>query len=286
MPCCRPCVDPRSPASPTPTTPSPPRWPTRPWTGCCAAPSTSALNQRSREARDRTVRDRTVRDRTARSRAAAGPRLRHGEWLLRALAARPGLTAVGVDLDGAALERARAGAVALGRRTGSPSTSGTPPSTRAGRRSGRRPGRWGPFDVVLSVGAAHAFGGLLPTSPPRAATSPRRPGPDRRRLLGARAGRGDPARTGRDPEDYTDLATTVDRVTADGWTPVYGHTSTPGEWDDYEWSWTGSLARWALDHPDEPGADQAARTAAAHRSGWLRGYRGTFGFVTLVLRVS
>jgi hypothetical protein len=72
-------------------------------------------------------------------------------------------------------------------------------------------------------------------------------------------------------------------VTADGWTPVYGHVSTIEEWDDYEFSWTGSLARWALDHPDDPDAKQALEASAEHRDMWL-GYRGVLGFVTLVLR--
>jgi hypothetical protein len=84
--------------------------------------------------------------------------------------------------------------------------------------------------------------------------------------------------------DFDDLATTVDRVVADGWTPVYGHTSTLQEWDDYEWSWTGSLARWALDHRGEPGSAEAMKAANAHRTGWLHGYRGTLGFVCLLLR--
>ncbi|MGZ4508677.1 MAG: hypothetical protein ACXVX0_15645, partial [Blastococcus sp.] len=63
--------------------------------------------------------------------------------------------------------------------------------------------------------------------------------------------------------------------------PGFGHVSTAAEWDDYEWSWTGSLATWALtEAADRAGALEAART---HRRQWLEGYRGQLGFVTLVL---
>ncbi|NED06502.1 SAM-dependent methyltransferase, partial [Streptomyces sp. SID6648] len=45
-----------------------------------------------------------------------------------------------------------------------------------------------------------------------------------------------------------------------------------------------TLAGWALDHPGDPDRAQALEAAAAHREGWLRGYRDSFGFLCLVLR--
>ncbi|MDT0347245.1 SAM-dependent methyltransferase [Streptomyces litchfieldiae] len=198
-------------------------------------------------------------------------------WPLRALTARPGARAVGVDVNGAALAWAAEEAARLG------------VADRLELREASATGlTWDePFDAVLCVGATHAFGGLLPTL--AAARAPLAPGgcvvvgegfwerdPDPAALAALEAAR----------EDYGDLATTVERVVAAGWEPVYGHVSTPGEWDDYEWRWTGNLARWALDHPDHPDAAAAAETAAAHRAGWLRGYRGVLGFVTLVLRAT
>ncbi|MFC5034729.1 MULTISPECIES: hypothetical protein [Streptomyces] len=60
--------------------------------------------------------------------------------------------------------------------------------------------------------------------------------------------------------------------------------STLQVWDDYEWSWTGSLSQWALDHPEHPDNGEALKAAAEHRHTWLHGYRGTLGFVTLLLR--
>ena len=68
-----------------------------------------------------------------------------------------------------------------------------------------------------------------------------------------------------------------------GFATVYGHTSTLGVRDGYEWSWTGSLTRWALAHPG-PDGDAAMKAAREHRGMWLNGYRGVLGFVTLLLQ--
>lgn len=46
----------------------------------------------------------------------------------------------------------------------------------------------------------------------------------------------------------------------------------------------GALAEWALDHPGDPHSQEALAAAHRHRSEWLHGYRGCFGFLTLVLR--
>ncbi|MBW1596614.1 cyclopropane-fatty-acyl-phospholipid synthase family protein [Streptomyces sp. JJ38] len=202
-----------------------------------------------------------------------------GVWLHRALTAFPRARAAGVDIDGRALALARAEAEALGV-TDRLTLHETP---AAEFRTGE--GGDEPYDVVLCVGATHAFGGLLPTL--EAARRHLAPGgvavvgegfwerePDAATLDGLGATR----------DEFGDLPGTVARVTEAGWAPVHGHTSTLEEWDEYEWSWTGSLTRWALDHPEDPHSAEALRRAAAHRDGWLNGYRGTLGFVTLVLR--
>ncbi len=65
---------------------------------------------------------------------------------------------------------------------------------------------------------------------------------------------------------------------------MHGHVSSLEEWDEYEWSWTGSLADWALEPGRDPAdRDQALAAAADHRDAWLDGYRGVLGFATLVL---
>lgn len=200
-----------------------------------------------------------------------------GEWLIRALSPRPAAQADGVDLSPTALAAAGRAAAA----------AGLDGRLTLHERDAARFAAPHTFDVVLSVGAAHAFGGLLPAlSAARGHLAAdgcvlvgdgfweREPTPAALDALGASSA------------EFDDLATTVDRVTADGWTPVYGHVSTAEEWDDYEWAWTGSLARWALDNPGDPGSAAAREAAQEHRDGWLRGYRGVLGFVTLLLRRS
>ncbi|RJL24779.1 SAM-dependent methyltransferase [Bailinhaonella thermotolerans] len=143
-----------------------------------------------------------------------------------------------------------------------------------------------PYDLVMSVGATHAFGGLAATLAgmrPHVARDgvaiigdgfwERPPTPEALAALGA------------EPGDFPDLAGVVAIAEEAGWAPVYGHVSDRAEWDDYEWSWTGTLTRWALDNPG-PEADEALAAARRHRAEWLRGYRDVLGFVCLVLRKS
>jgi cyclopropane fatty-acyl-phospholipid synthase-like methyltransferase len=198
-----------------------------------------------------------------------------GAWVIRALAARPGWQAVGVDLDAGALARARETATALGveRRIG------------LHHRDAREFTAKDPFDLVLCVGSTHAFGGLLPTL----AAVRELLAPGGRLLVGDGFWQREPSPAALDGlgatrEEFADLATTTDRVLAAGWTPVSGYVSTEQEWDDYEFAWTGSLAEWALDHPDHPDAAAAREAADRHRAEWLHGYRGTLGFVTYLLR--
>ncbi|MEU7406967.1 methyltransferase domain-containing protein [Streptomyces sp. NPDC044948] len=194
-----------------------------------------------------------------------------GEWLLRALRAYPGLTAEGVDTSGSALDRARAQATRLA--VGDRLTLHHRDAARftAAHR----------FDLVLCVGSTHAFGGLSATlAAARAHLTPQG-----RVLVGDGYWERPPSSEAVDMlGDLADLPTTLDRVVADGWTPVGGHISTRQELDDYEWSWTGALADWALRHPDDPDRAQVLETAGAHRESWLRGYRDTLGFLCLVLR--
>lgn len=196
------------------------------------------------------------------------------EWLLRALERHPRMLAEGVDIDGATLDRVRDEA---GRRgvVDRLALHHMPAAEFTSARS---------FDIVLSVGATHAYGGLAQTL--RAAREHLAPGG--RMLVGDAFWEREPDAATRaelaGPSEWHDLAGTVDLVVAEGWTPVYAHTSTLEEWDDYEWSWTGSLAQWALDHPEDPSAEEALKAVEEHRTAWLRGYRGVLGFVTLVLR--
>ncbi|RKE18227.1 cyclopropane-fatty-acyl-phospholipid synthase family protein [Streptomyces sp. TLI_171] len=193
-------------------------------------------------------------------------------WAVRALAAHPGLRAVGADVDAAALTAGRRSAEHLGvaRRLGLHHTDVREFTSAE------------PFDVVLSIGATHAFGGLAPTL---AAIGPLL-APGGAVLLGEGYWEGEPTSLSRElfGDGLADLAGTVAAVRAAGWLPVAGHTSSTAELDAYEWAWTGSLTDWALDQPPGPDRDQALRIAAEHREEWLTGYRSGFGFVTLLLR--
>ncbi|MDR6592864.1 SAM-dependent methyltransferase [Saccharothrix longispora] len=198
-----------------------------------------------------------------------------GAWLLRALQAHDAATAVGVDISDAGFDRTHAEALRCGVADRLELVRHDVTTYRPTRRA----------DVVLSVGAAYAFGALLPTL----AAAREHLAADGVLVLGDCFWEREPspevrAEVEAGPQGFTDLASTVASVVADGWTPVHGHVSTLAEWDEYEWSWTGSLARWALDHPDHPDHRQALEASAAHRSAWLGGHRGVLGFVVLVLR--
>jgi len=195
-----------------------------------------------------------------------------GIWLLELLAARPDLTGVGVDVslpDGLP-ERAEGFGVA---------DRVTWVQADASDWDG------GAFDAVLCVGASHAFGGLSQTLD--GVRRVLRPGG--RVLLGDATWESDPSPAalealGASPDDFLTLGGLVDRARAAGFEPTRGHVSTLAEWDDYEWSWTGSLATWALEPGRDPADAAEALTAArTHRDQWLKGYRGVLGFVTLVL---
>jgi SAM-dependent methyltransferase len=196
-----------------------------------------------------------------------------GEWLLAALESAPGVRGVGVDTSGAALEEARARAVARGL-----SDRVTFEQADAADWAGTG------FDAVLCVGATHAFGGLGPTLD--AVRTHLRPGG--RVLLGDGYWEGTPTQTaldalGTEPGELPDIAGLVAEAARHGFEPGYGHLSTAAEWDHYEWSWTGALTAWALSEATGVEREQALDLAREHRRQWLDGYRGRLGFASLVL---
>jgi SAM-dependent methyltransferase len=196
-------------------------------------------------------------------------------WALQALAYHVDGHADAVDNSPHALERAAA--AAQGRELADRLT--------LHERDARSYVPDGDYDLVMCVGATHVFDGFAGTL----AAAGRHVNPDGVLLVGECFWEVPPtpaalAALEAQPSDYTDLAGLVDTAENAGWTPVYAHVSDAAEWDDYEWSWTGSLTEWALDNPGHPSAADALAQARAHRDGWLRGYRGVLGFATLVLR--
>ena len=196
----------------------------------------------------------------------------HGAWLFELLAAREDLTGVGVDLSlpqgltQSAQERGVSDRV-------------TWQQADAVQWSG------GAFDVVKCVGASHAFGGLRGTL--AAVRNHLRPGGQV--LLGDTFWQSAPTPQALSAleaavEDFPDLAGVMDGVREASFEPSFGHVSTLAEWDDYEWSWTGSLVDWAVhEAPTDAEREEALAAARQHRQQWLGGYRQVLGFVTVVL---
>jgi hypothetical protein len=143
----------------------------------------------------------------------------------------------------------------------------------------------GDYDLVLCVGSTHAFGGFAGTLD----LAGRHVNSAGVLIIGEGFWQAPPtaaalAALDAAPGDFPDLAGLVDVAETAGWAPVYAHVSDAAEWDDYEWSWVGSLTDWALDNPGHPNATEALALAREHREQWLRGYRDVLGFATLVLR--
>jgi len=194
-----------------------------------------------------------------------------GEWLLRALAAHPRLRAEGVDISTDALDLAHRNAQRLG----------VEDRLTLHQQSAEEFSSPHGFDLVLSVGAAHAFGGLLPTL----AAARKHLAPGGSVLVGDGFWERPPtAEAVGMLGDFGDLAAVVDSVAAEGWTPVHGHISTRHELDAYEWACWGGLAAWALDHRGDARSAEVLETADTRRREWLHTYRDSFGFVSLVLR--
>jgi len=196
----------------------------------------------------------------------------HGVWLVELLAARDDLTGIGVDLslpDGLA-QTARdrgVGARVVWEQADAAQWSG------------------GAFDVVVCVGASHAFGDLRATL----SAVRRRLRPGGQVLLGDTFWQAPPtpeALSALDAaaDDFPDLTGFLRQVHEASFEPGFGHVSTLAEWDDYEWSWTGSLVDWALhDAATDAAREHALAAAREHRQQWLGGYRSVLGFATVVL---
>lgn len=198
-----------------------------------------------------------------------------GEWLIRALERNSGATGEGVDPSPGAVGRAR----------------------RAGKeRLGPARVTWwecgieeiglaaGSYDLVLCVGATHAFGGLAPTL----AGVARRLRPGGRALVGAgfwERTPGEPALAALDArrDEFPDLAGLVEAARVAGFLPLAAHVSSQAEWDRYEFSWAGALVERAVAEPVREQGEELRRVAQEHLAAYLGGYRGVLGFATLLL---
>ncbi len=166
-----------------------------------------------------------------------------GELLLRTLAAAPGATGRGVDSDRRALARGRANAVSRGIDGRVAFEAG---EARRGRRAAGDAGEAAvsrePADVVICVGADHAFGDQ------RAALAALhglvRPGG--LVLFGSGFWSVEPsveqaAAVGMTPESLPDLAGLVDLAIGQGFRPLTIQTANADEWAQFESGYPGRL---------------------------------------------
>lgn len=196
-------------------------------------------------------------------------------WLIALLRQREALRGIGVDRSAAALDAARSSLRGLGLSDRLELVHGDVIELEPMAA-----------DVAICVGATHAHGGLGPTL--EALRRHLRPGGSA--ILGEGFWEREPTTAALDalesrPRDLLDLAGLVAHAEGAGFEVESGHVSTPEEWDDYEWSWTAGLLRWAAEQSDADAADRehARAEARQHRERWLRGYRGVLGFASLVL---
>jgi SAM-dependent methyltransferase len=203
------------------------------------------------------------------------------ELLLRALATEPTATGVGVDTAAAAIEHGQANADARGVADRVTLIVGD-----AAAWSGRE------VDVLIVNGASHVWGGK-PTE--HTATALRvshellRPGG--RLLLGEGFWEREPtlAQLAAMPiplQQYRSLPDLVDLALEHGYRLLALSQASLDEWDEFESRHALGWERWLLANPDSPHADEIRTRADAHRSAWLRGWRGVLGFAYLTLAVA
>ncbi|TDE89255.1 methyltransferase domain-containing protein [Occultella glacieicola] len=196
------------------------------------------------------------------------------ELLLMTLAGAREAHGVGVDTHVPDLARARATAAARGL------------AGRVDLVDGAAADHTEVADVVLNIGAFHAFGSI-----PEALTALRARVRDGGRLLfGVEYWEHPPTSTelanlweGTTVDDCPSLADLVDQAVAAGFRPIRTETVTRGEWEEYESGHMADRELWLAANPDHPDAEAVRHSLDEQRSIWLRGHRDVLGFAYLTL---
>ncbi|MEU4806077.1 methyltransferase domain-containing protein [Actinosynnema sp. NPDC023587] len=193
------------------------------------------------------------------------------ELLLRTISHAPGATGLGVDDDEYAIDRGTANIAARG-------LGGRVRLERADVTA------WAaePADVVVSIGASHAWGGTRGALEAMRA----RLKPGGRLLLGDGFWEGEPNARALDifpRAEFSALDGLVDQALESGYRLLNLATATRDEWDSFESRWCAGRERWLSANPDHPEAAEVARVVDDHRDGWLKGYRASLGFAYLTL---
>lgn len=197
-----------------------------------------------------------------------------GELLQRVAARVAGAKGYGIDSDLELLERGRAGAV----------ERGIADRVEFVEYQGKD---WeAPADLVICIGAAHAFG--TGAEALRALYGLVRPGG--RLLFGdavwnrvpteAELGAMWPDTTA---AEFVLLPELVDAAVETGFRPLRVEAVEQSEWDDFESQFLMDKEVWLQAHPGRPEAAAVREAADQHRDWWLRGHRGLLGFAYLTL---
>jgi SAM-dependent methyltransferase len=199
-----------------------------------------------------------------------------GELMLRLIDATAGATGAGIDTEGPDTERGRTAADRRGL------------SDRVTFVAGEAAAHDGTADVVISIGAYHAFG----TIPEALAALRARVRPGGRLLFGAEFWERTPPPErlermwpGITADDCMELPELVDAALTAGFGPLRIETVTRGEWEEFESRFAAEGEQWLLDNADHPKADEVRAKLDVQRSIWLRGHRDYMGFTYLTLGV-
>jgi SAM-dependent methyltransferase len=192
------------------------------------------------------------------------------ELLIRVLrSADASCAGIGVDTDGAQLERAAASIArrGLGQRIKLDQSSATDWTE--------------PADRVICIGASHAWG------PTVSALQGLRPlvTPGGRLLFGDGYWERTPTAEALDifGPDVLPLGEVIEHALGTGWRLLTFSTADQREWDDFESSWRRGQEQWLLANPGDPGARELREHLDARLLQYVNDYRGVLGFCYMVL---
>lgn len=201
-----------------------------------------------------------------------------GELLLRILERWPTATGLGVDSDFRAIGHGQLLAQSRGL------------SDRV-RFEGHDAASWRgePADVVIVIGASHAWSGT-PSEGPRLALAGMYEllTPHGRALYGEGVWTRTPtveqlASMPITADELGTLPDLVDLAIAQNFVLRSISQASLDEWDSFESRHAGGYRTWLGAHANEPDAEAVRTQDAEHRKAWLRGWRETMGFVYLTL---
>jgi cyclopropane fatty-acyl-phospholipid synthase-like methyltransferase len=196
------------------------------------------------------------------------------ELLLRVLEANPNAGGIGIDKDSEALAHGRSNASARGLDTRVRLINGD-----AAEFFPEVP------NLVMCIGSSHIWGGhAVALEAIRGHLSP-----GSQVLLGEGIWSRTPtvqalAALGASADEMPSLNDLVAAVGPLGFRPLSVAEATQSEWDDFESGYSRGYEHWLIAHQaSDPDYDKVLLMADEHRTAYLDGYRGTFGFAYLHL---